>query len=163
MQPTLKLDMLTIFASVTPAFVLISSAWYARKDQPLRMGFWFAFNGIAQIVGGLLAYGLGHIDVPGIASWKWMFLVLGALSILWSIVLLLTLPDSQMTARFFSDEERRAAVEMVRGNNTGIHNKTFKWAQMIEAFLDIKVWAFVLLTFLCNVPNSIATVSFSAL
>ncbi|OKL59725.1 hypothetical protein UA08_05031 [Talaromyces atroroseus] len=50
---------------VTPAFMLISTGWYARQDQPLRMGFWFSFNGIAQIVGGLLSYGLGHIHVFG--------------------------------------------------------------------------------------------------
>ena len=64
------------------------------------MGIWFSFNGVAQILGGLLAYGLGHIHVGGIASWKWMFLVTGALSILWSAALWFLLPDHQGVAWF---------------------------------------------------------------
>jgi hypothetical protein len=41
--------MLTI-SSVVPSFILISSAWYSRKDQPLRFGILFGANGLAQIV-----------------------------------------------------------------------------------------------------------------
>ncbi|KAL2434582.1 putative transporter [Exophiala dermatitidis] len=143
-------------AIVTPAFILISSAWYARRDQPLRMGFWFSFNGVAQIVGGLLSYGLGHIHV-GIASWKWMFLVTGALSVLWAIVLWFMLPDNQGTAWFLNQEEKHASVEMVRQNHTGIHNNKFQREQLVEALRDIKTWAFFWMALIWNVPNSIAT------
>ncbi|KAL6241218.1 hypothetical protein RBB50_011897 [Rhinocladiella similis] len=143
-------------AIVTPAFILISSAWYARQDQPLRMGFWFSFNGIAQIVGGLLSYGLGHIHV-GIASWKWMFLVTGAISVLWAIVLWFMLPDNQGTAWFLNDEEKYASIEMVRQNHTGIHNTKFRRDQLVEALCDFKTWAFFWMALIWNVPNSIAT------
>lgn len=144
---------------VTPAFMLISTAWYDRRDQPLRMGFWFSFNGIALIVGGLLAYGLGHIHVNNIEPWKWMFIVTAAISILWSIILFVLLPDSQLTAWFLkSDEEKHAAIEMVRHNNTGIHSKTFKREQLVEAFLDPKVWMLFAMALIWNIPNSIATV-----
>ncbi|KAL5356742.1 major facilitator superfamily domain-containing protein [Aspergillus floccosus] len=143
---------------VTPAFMLISTAWYDRRDQPLRMGIWFSFNGIAQIVGGLLAYGLGHIRVNNIAPWKWMFIVTAALSILWSIILFVLLPDSQLTAWFLkSNEDKHAAIEMVRQNNTGIHSKTFKREQLVEAFQDPKVWMLFVMALIWNIPNSIAT------
>ncbi|KAK6385596.1 uncharacterized protein PV06_08172 [Exophiala oligosperma] len=143
-------------AIVTPAFILISGAWYARQDQPLRMGFWFSFNGVAQIVGGLLSYGLGHIHV-GIASWKWMFLVTGAISVLWAIVLWFMLPDNQGTAWFLNDEEKYASIEMVRQNHTGIHNTKFRREQLVEALCDFKTWAFFWMALIWNVPNSIAT------
>jgi len=138
--------------------MLISSAWYARQDQPLRMGIWFSFNGVALILGGILAYGLGHIQV-GIASWKWMFLVTGALSVLWAVLLWFMLPDHQGTAWFLTDAEKRAAVEMVRHNHTGIHNNNFRSGQLWEALTDVKTWAFFLMATIWNVPNSIATVS----
>lgn len=141
-----------------PAFMLINAGWYPRSAQPFRMGFWFSFNGIAQIVGGLLSYGLGHIE-SGIESWKWMFLVTGALTTLWSIALFFLLPNSQIDAWFLNDEEKRIAVEMVRANNTGIYNKTFKMEQLVEALMDVKSWLFLLLGFLINIPNSVATVS----
>jgi MFS transporter, ACS family, allantoate permease len=148
---------LTINPSVTPAFILLSSAWYSRQQQPLRMGIWFSFNGIAQILGGILAYGLGHINV-GIASWKWMFLVTAAISIIWSIVLWFALPDNQGKAWFLSDDEKRAAIEMVRQNQTGIYNNKFRREQFMEAMGDPKTWLFAFLALVWNVPNSIATV-----
>lgn len=141
---------------VTPAFMLISTAWYARRDQPLRMGVWFSFNGIAGIVGGILAYGLGHIQ-SSIASWKWMYIVTGALSIFWSVALWFLLPDHQGKAWFLDEHEKRAAVEMVRSNHTGVHNSQFQRSQMVEAFADPKVYILTLMALVWNVPNSIAT------
>jgi ACS family allantoate permease-like MFS transporter len=52
-----------------------------------------------------------------------MFLVTGIVTVLWSIVVFFFLPSSQGTAKFLTKEEPVAAVEMVCGNNTGIHNK----------------------------------------
>lgn len=43
-------------ATVTPGFVLITSQWYRRSEQPLRIGLWYSFNGWAQIFGGAFAY-----------------------------------------------------------------------------------------------------------
>lgn len=121
------------------------------------MGIWFSFNGLAVAVGGILSYGLGHIHV-GIASWKWMFLVTGALSILWSIVLWFYLPNHQGTAWFLNDAEKQAALEMVRGNHTGIHNNKFRRDHFKEAIMDVKTWAFFLAALVWNIPNSITTV-----
>lgn len=128
-----------------------------RSKQPFRMGFWFSFNGVAQIVGGILSYGLGHIKST-IASWKWMFLVTGAITLLWSIALYFLLPNSQIDAWFLNNKEKRIAVEMIRSNNTGIYNKTFKKEQLVEAILDIKTWLLFILGFLINIPNSVASV-----
>lgn len=140
--------------------MLISTGWYARQDQPVRMGIWFSFNGLAQIVGGLLSYGLGHIHVDNIAPWKWMFIVTAALSILWSIVLFLMLPDSQLTAWFLKDDaEKHAAIEMIRENNTGIHSRKFKKEQLVEALMDPMTWLLFFTALVWNIPNSIATVS----
>jgi len=41
-------------ATVTPGFVLITSQWYRSKEQPLRIGMWYSFNGWAQIFGTTL-------------------------------------------------------------------------------------------------------------
>lgn len=136
--------------------MLISSAWYARRDQPLRMGIWFSFNGVASILGGLLAYGLGHIK-SSIDSWKWMFLVTGALSVLWSVALWFMLPDHQGKAWFLNEEEKLASIEMVRSNHTGIHSRKFQRGQLVEALTDIKTWVFTIMALVWNVPNSIAT------
>ncbi|KAI1621289.1 MFS transporter [Exophiala viscosa] len=127
-------------AIVTPAFLLITSGWYPRSMQPLRMGAWYAFNGVAIMFGGLIAYGLGHIHVDNISPWKWMFIVPAGMSILWSIVLFFCLPTSQLTASFFNDHERRTAIELIR-----------------KALLDPITWFLFFLNLLFNVPNSISS------
>jgi MFS family permease len=139
-----------------PAFILISAAWWPREVQPFRMGFWFSFNGVAQILGGLLAYGLGHIQ-SSIESWKWMYLVIGAITAVWSVILFFALPNNQLDAWFLKGNEKRIAIEMIRDNNTGIHNKTFKKEQFIEAITDVKIWWMFLLAFLINIPNSVGS------
>ena len=120
------------------------------------MGFWGPLLRCPDS-GGLLSYGLGHIK-SSIPSWKWMFLVTGAITIFWWIAIYFLLPNSQIDAWFLKKEEKRIAVEMIRSNNTGIYNKTFKREQFVEAMLDVKTWLFCLLGFLINIPNSVATV-----
>ena len=142
-----------------PSFILISSAFYAREEQAFRVRIWFSANGLANIVGGISAYGLGHIHVDGLSPWKWMYLVVGAITVLWAVVVYFFLPTSQGTAKFLTDEEKVAAVEMVRGNNTGIHNRTFKPAHLKEALLDPKSYFWFAFAFFGNLANSIATVS----
>lgn len=106
-----------------------------------------------------MAYGLGHIHAGGLAPWKWIYLIIAAITIIWSVVIYFFLPASQGSARFLNEEEKVAAVEMVRSNNTGIHNKTFKWSQFKEALLDPKSYFFFWFAFFGNLANSISTVS----
>lgn len=40
-----------------PSFMLITSMWYTRKQQPVRMGLWYTANGFGIALGGLLGYG----------------------------------------------------------------------------------------------------------
>jgi sugar phosphate permease len=39
------------------AFMIITSMWYSRRQQPIRMGLWYTANGFGIALGGLLGYG----------------------------------------------------------------------------------------------------------
>lgn len=132
--------------------MLITSMWYTRRQQPIRIGLWYTANGFGIAVGGLLGYGIGQIK-GALASWKYEFLIIGALCAVWGIVMIIFLPDSPVTAPRLSDREKRLAVERLRDNQTGIENRNFKPRQVLEAFLDWKVWTFFLLGFSGNIPN----------
>lgn len=54
-------------------------------------------------------------------------------------------PDSPVTATQWADREKQPAVERLRDNQTGVENKKMKPKQILEAFLNWKVWAFFLL------------------
>lgn len=55
-------------ACIGPGLTVIVAMWYKRSEQPLRMGAWFMGNVIAGFVGGIVAYGVGH--VKSIEPWK---------------------------------------------------------------------------------------------
>ncbi|KAJ5794661.1 Major facilitator superfamily domain general substrate transporter [Penicillium paradoxum] len=139
-------------ACADPAFMLITSMWYTRREQPVRIGLWYTANGFGIALGGLLGYGIGHLK-GALPSWKYEFLVIGALCSAWGIVMFIFLPDSPVTARGLSKKERRMAVERLRENQTGIENKHLKPYQILEAFMDYKLYMFFILGMVCNVPN----------
>lgn len=112
-------------ACADPAFMLITSMWYTRKEQPLRIGLWYTANGFGNSFGGLLGYGIGNIK-GSLPSWKYEFLIIGALCCIWGIVMTIFMPDSPVTAKFLTERERRIAVERIKGNQTGIENKHLK-------------------------------------
>lgn len=57
-------------AGCLPLFSVITSQWYRRSEQPLRVAAWYGTNGLATIVAAALSYGLGHIDSPHLESWQ---------------------------------------------------------------------------------------------
>ncbi|KAK3305108.1 major facilitator superfamily domain-containing protein [Chaetomium strumarium] len=65
-------------ACADPAFILITSIWYTRKEQPVKIGLWYTANGIGIALGGLLGYGIGSIH-GALPSWKYEFIIIGAL------------------------------------------------------------------------------------
>lgn len=76
-----------------------------------------------------------------------MFLVLGLATCVWSLFIGAFLPDSPMSAKCFSEEDKVLMIERVRHNETGIENKEYKKNQIIEALKDPFVWCcFMLIT-----------------
>ncbi|KAI1946632.1 hypothetical protein LOZ12_006876, partial [Ophidiomyces ophidiicola] len=53
-----------------PLFSIITSQWYRRAEQPLRVAAWYGTNGLATIVASSLSYGLGHIPSETLKSWQ---------------------------------------------------------------------------------------------
>ncbi|KAK1055562.1 hypothetical protein LTR74_015586 [Friedmanniomyces endolithicus] len=105
-----------------PSFMLITSMWYTRRQQPIRMGIWYTANGFGIALGGLLGFGIGHIK-GALPSWKFEFLIIGALCCIWGVVMFIFLPDSPITAKGLTQREKRIAVERLRDNQTGVENK----------------------------------------
>ncbi|KZO89503.1 MFS general substrate transporter, partial [Calocera viscosa TUFC12733] len=129
-------------SAVSPGFVLVSSMWYTRAELPLRLGIWYSATGLFTIFSGLINYGIGSASLTApLAGWKYMYLFAGSVTLLWSAVLLLLLPDSPASShRWFSEQERRILIGRMRGNLGGADSRRLKWAQVREAAGDWKVW-----------------------
>lgn len=126
--------------------------WYKKHEQPLRFAIWWAASGLGGLVGSICIWGIGHIH-GSLPSWKYQFLILGAVTVLWGIIVFLVLPDNPTEARFLTDEDKIIAVERMRAGQTGIENNHFKLYQVKEAFTDIKNWASVVIIMCVQLAN----------
>ncbi|KAK4544782.1 hypothetical protein LTR36_004031 [Oleoguttula mirabilis] len=140
-------------AGISPAIMSIVAMFYSRSEQPLRMCIFLGFNGMSKMVGSLLGYGLGHVNDAGIASWKLIFLVIGLMNFVWSVVFLTFMPDSANNARFLTHKQKVIAIDRVAGNMVGVKTKQYQSAQVKEALLDVKVWSLALIGFASGVIN----------
>ncbi|EER24843.1 Major Facilitator Superfamily protein [Coccidioides posadasii C735 delta SOWgp] len=132
-------------ACVSPAWLLLSATLWTREEQPLRTSFWLSTNGMASIIGALLSYGLGHVDNLSVPNWKLIYLVVGAMTVAWGIVLVLFMPDGPHNAKMLTEYERVVAVWRIRRNKTGIQNAKFLPYQLKEALLDPKSYLVLLM------------------
>ncbi|QRW14604.1 major facilitator superfamily transporter [Ceratobasidium sp. AG-Ba] len=141
-------------SAVSPGFVLISSMWYKRSEQPVRIGIWYSATGLFSIFSGAVNYGIGKsAQGAALATWKYMYIFAGSWTIAWGILLFFLLPDNPMSARMFTLEERKLAVRRLQDNMTGVESKKFKRSQFIEAILDVKIWIYMMMGAALYVTN----------
>jgi MFS family permease len=139
-------------ACVSPSLILIVSMWYKQNERASRIAWFYAGNLSTSIVGGAVAYGVTFYQ-GSIAQWKLLYLVLGALAVLNGVLVIFFLPDSPNTARFLSEEEKIAALERVRLDQAGTHNKKIKRYQVVETFKDVRTWIMFVIILCIGIPN----------
>jgi len=97
------------------------------------------FNGFAQIIGGVVAYGIPKgtdTDQDALAGWKIMFLWIGLVTLAFGVALFFFMPDNPLKARFLTQRERIFAIERIRINLQGLGNKHFRKYRFVEALKD---------------------------
>lgn len=133
--------------------MVITSMFYKRSEQPLRVAIWLSANGMATMVGALLGFGLGHAHSTTLHSWKLIFLTIGLLNFVCGCFFLLLMPDSPSSARFLTHHQRVVAVRRVAENMIGVKTRQIKLRQAVENLYDIKVLCCAGIGIACGVIN----------
>jgi MFS family permease len=139
-------------STITPGFVAITAIWWTREEQVIRGMAWVAFNGVFSTFGGLITFGIGHID-GALSTWKYIYLILGAITILWGFLFIWMVPDNPATARWLTEEQQIIAIQRVIDNKTGTKTRQFDTSQIMEAFTDPKVLLLFLISFVNAIPS----------
>jgi MFS transporter, ACS family, allantoate permease len=139
---------------------------WKTDEQPLRVGIWIS----GASVGGLVGQGLdfGAINIGGAYAnnrWKWIYVILGSVTMGSAMIMFLLFPDTPMKAWFLTKREKDIAVQRLKTNNTGIQTRTFKWKQALEAFTDPQLYFLCVFAFAFSFVNNafgrqVLTVSF---
>ncbi|KAE8449528.1 hypothetical protein EG329_008137 [Mollisiaceae sp. DMI_Dod_QoI] len=132
----------------TPLFIMISAMWWKTEEQPLRIGIWLSGQAFGSIVGQGVDFGAVNILGPYAKHpWKWIYVLLGSITMGFALFMLWRFPDSPMKAAFLTERERTIAVMRVQKNNTGMQTRKFKKGQFLEAFLDPQLWVMCIIGF----------------
>ncbi|KAH6989852.1 major facilitator superfamily domain-containing protein [Ilyonectria destructans] len=128
-------------ACVSPAFIIITSNWYKRREHPIRVAVWVSMNGISQIAGALLMYAVGYADLA-LASWRAIFLIFGGLTCACGIAFLAFMPRDTTTAWFLNDRERQIATQRLAIDRATRDRAEFNKAQLYEALASPLTWLY---------------------
>ncbi|EHK21561.1 uncharacterized protein TRIVIDRAFT_52696 [Trichoderma virens Gv29-8] len=142
-------------AGCLPLFSIITSQWYRRAEQPIRVAAWYGTNGAATIVAAALSYGLGHIKSDVLKEWQIIFLFVGLVTIISAPFIYWKLDNDIPSARFLTEQEKAQAIERLRANQTGTGSREFKWRQVLEAALEPKTYLWIAMALLLNVGASV--------
>ncbi|CCF33847.1 major facilitator superfamily transporter [Colletotrichum higginsianum] len=148
----------TFEAMIAPSCLAVTTTWWRRSEQTLVTSSWNAMNGVTFIVGSLFTYGLGHIESDKLFKYQIIFLFCGLLTVTYSIVVLVFMPDSPMSAKYLTEREKVIAVERLRANQMGIQSGIWRWDHVWETFMDLKTWCwFVLVVAISIASGGIST------
>jgi len=139
-------------AVADPCFVAMTGMWFTRKQQPTVIGWWYMANGIGIAIGGLFGYGIGQIK-GGIASWRYEFLIIGAICTLWAVVMGFVIPDAPNTTKRLTRREAVLVLSRKRDDHYTVEKRQLKLDQVWETVKDPKTYLYFLLGFFANVPN----------
>ncbi|KAI0448201.1 DNA-repair protein rad2 [Xylaria telfairii] len=131
-------------AGLFPGLNVYLTFFYTKRELALRVGYLFVSAAIAGALGGLLAYGIGHLDgVRGMSGWRWIMIIEGIPTIILGFMVLLFLPDDPENARFLTPEEKKlVAARQQRQYGYTKSAQQFSKKDMMKAFKDWKVWVF---------------------
>ncbi|CAI7609853.1 unnamed protein product [Penicillium palitans] len=135
----------SVFGSGAPYFL---SLFYQRQELGLRVSILLGMSPVANCFASALAYGITHIR-GSIEPWRYLFIIEGAPTVLFSVVVFFFLPDSPGSAFFLDEREQTEAVERLQSFDTTEKNKV-RWSQVLSGLSDYKNYIHMSIHFCCN-------------
>ncbi|KAI0066040.1 MFS general substrate transporter [Artomyces pyxidatus] len=114
-----------------PGVTYYISLWYPRRMQAMRVAIFFSAATIAGAFGGILAYGIEHLEgKAGLPGWQWIFLIEGLVTIVVAFASYFFMYDYPETAKFLSAHERKFVIQTLKiesGNQATHFDMKFFW------------------------------------
>ncbi|CAJ2510297.1 Uu.00g061970.m01.CDS01 [Anthostomella pinea] len=129
-------------AGVMPGIIYLTSMYYKRHEFQKRMSFYFCSVLAAGAFGGLLAYGISHLDGHrGLRAWRWIFIIEGAATAFISIVSVFLIVDWPDQCRFLNTEEKQLLRLRLADDGTELARMdTLNRYAYKLIFSDWKIW-----------------------
>ncbi|KAK3695722.1 MFS transporter [Podospora appendiculata] len=135
-----------------PLVIYYQTMFYRRGELARRLAIFYAAQSIASAFGGLLAYGVFQIRSGGLEPWRYLFVIEGACTILFSVFAFWYLPASASEARFLSPAERALAYRRMALDSSSVVNEKLDVREALAIFKQPTSWVILAIEVCLGVP-----------
>ncbi|KAK3055710.1 hypothetical protein LTR09_003631 [Extremus antarcticus] len=133
----------SVESGLFPGAVFYLSMWYLRKERQFRIAMFFSAAALAGAFGGILAYGIAHMDgVGGYGGWRWIFILEGLLTVVVGVAAYWFICNYPDTAKFLNPKERAFIIKRLAADGDSSDNEGFSWANVKLCLSDPKCWLY---------------------
>ncbi|KAJ9302127.1 hypothetical protein DTO271G3_993 [Paecilomyces variotii] len=141
-------------AGMFPGVAVQLASWYRPDEMGRPIAWIFGIQQLATVVGSLICYVISYMNgMRGLSAWRWVYLLEGIATILFSIVIWLVLPDypkSPRSNKWLTSREQEFIEARLPETAPVTSDPAFKKEEIIEALKTQSMWAFMLSQFLVN-------------
>ncbi|KAK1749707.1 major facilitator superfamily domain-containing protein [Echria macrotheca] len=128
-------------AGVLPGIVYVSSMYYKRHEYQKRVSLFFCSTVVAGAFGGLLAYAIAGLGSPVMSSWRWIFIIEGAITSCLALLASLVIVDWPEQTRYLNAEEKQLLRKRLDADvGDFCRMDTLNKFSLIRIIRDYKIW-----------------------
>ncbi|KAH7392484.1 high-affinity nicotinic acid transporter [Pyrenochaeta sp. MPI-SDFR-AT-0127] len=141
-------------AGMFPGLLAQFQAWYRPDEMGRVIAYFFCWSAISGMVSALLAYGISYMNgLGGLSAWRWVYILEGLATILFSGVVWYYLPDfpkSPRSNRWFTQREQEFIETRLPENAPMTSDPNFSSKEIKGVLGEWLIWSFMLSQTLVN-------------
>ncbi|KAH4181425.1 hypothetical protein HBI26_127950 [Parastagonospora nodorum] len=134
-----------------PLVIYYLTTFYRRGELARRLALFYAASNIANAFSGLLAFGVFHIQ-SRLDSWRYLFIIEGSLTILFSFFAYWYLPKNGYEAKFLTEDEKRLAHTRLQIDSSSVVGEAFNLRKALGIFAVPSTYGFLAIEICLGVP-----------
>lgn len=134
-----------------PLVIYYLTTFYRRGELARRLALFYAASNIANAFSGLLAFGVFHINSK-LEAWRYLFIIEGSCTILFSFFAYWYLPKSAYEAGFLSEDEKRLAYTRIQIDSSAVVGEEFNLRDALQIFKLPATYGFLAIEMCLGVP-----------
>ncbi|RSL58204.1 hypothetical protein CEP54_007842 [Fusarium duplospermum] len=129
--------------------VFYLTLFYTRGELGFRIALFFGSALLASAFSGLISFGVFQIRHPNVTGWMWLFLIEGAMTVIFGVIAFWWLPASPQTTWFLTEDQRRVATLRSLRDGSGKINEEFNLRRCFKSWNSWRflVWCIISLTY----------------
>ena len=135
-----------------PLVIYYLTTFYRRGELARRLALFYAASNIANAFSGLLAFGVFHIKSTSLEGWRYLFLIEGSLTVLFSFFAYWWLPKNAHEASFLTEDEKKLAFTRIQIDSSAVVGEKFVLRDALQIFKLPSTYGFLAIEICLGVP-----------